>query len=77
MHHSEQRCCVGCGLVPPETETNYTLVERRGWRLTVASGDDGRKTPELRCPSCWAAHRERLGKVAHPAGASKTGRHLP
>jgi hypothetical protein len=69
MDRSEQQVCVGCGVVPPKTKTNYTLIEHYGWRLTIASSRDGKRKPELRCPSCWAAHRERGGGVGDPKEA--------
>ncbi len=60
MRNADKRC-VDCGARPPRTRTNYTLIERHGWRLTVSSKEDGRKTMEMRCPPCWAAHRAHGG----------------
>jgi hypothetical protein len=50
--------CVGCGVVSPETETNYTLISARyGWRLTRKVDVTGRSQMEWRCPRCWDAFR--------------------
>jgi hypothetical protein len=54
--HAEKRC-VDCHALAPKTATNYTLIERHGWRLTRANTPDGRKTMELRCPTCWVEYR--------------------
>jgi hypothetical protein len=59
--------CVGCGARPPKTETNYTLIARHGWRLTVATTANGRKAMELRCPACWGVHRLRT----RPSGTQR------
>ena len=50
--------CVGCGVVSPETETNYTLISARyGWRLTRKVDVSGRNQLEWRCPRCWEIFR--------------------
>jgi hypothetical protein len=50
--------CVDCGVVSPETETNYTLISARyGWRLTRQVDVAGRSQMEWRCPRCWEVFR--------------------
>ena len=60
MKGSSEKHCVDCHAMAPDTDTNYTLIEH-GWRLTPRSENDGRRTMELRCPSCWASHRAHAG----------------
>ena len=52
--------CVGCGVLSPETETNFTLISaRHGWRLIRRPDDaSGRQVLEWRCPRCWEKYRE-------------------
>jgi len=59
MHDASQKC-IGCGSEPPASNTDFTLVSARGWRLTPAVADDGSKMMQWRCPPCWARHRRRL-----------------
>jgi hypothetical protein len=67
--HNEKRC-VGCGVAAPQAETNYTLVSSRyGWRLTIVNDAAGRKSSELRCPTCWARHR--LSRATLPGVGSQ------
>jgi hypothetical protein len=52
--------CIDCDIIQPQTETNYTLISsRHGWRLTRSFDAEGKKVLEWRCPSCWAAFRDR------------------
>ena len=51
--------CVGCLARSPATNTNYTLISaRHGWRLTLAQDETGARTPEWRCPTCWARYKQ-------------------
>jgi uncharacterized C2H2 Zn-finger protein len=62
MQKGDKRC-VDCGLEPPKTETNYTLVsQQHGWRLTRTKTDEGFVTT-LRCPACWAKFKASGGKL--------------
>jgi hypothetical protein len=50
--------CVGCNAKSPQTETNYTLISSRyGWRLSLETRPDGRRSSVWRCPNCWERHR--------------------
>jgi hypothetical protein len=48
--------CVDCGILSPEADTNYTLIDV-GWRLTRTQGPDGAVIPEWRCPVCWRVYK--------------------
>lgn len=51
---SYRQTCVGCGVISPETQTNYTLISaQHGWRLTRVKQADGTVQAEWRCPRCW------------------------
>ena len=55
--------CVDCNSIPPETQTNYTLISpQHGWRVRRYE-KDGRKVMEWRCPECWRAFRAQGGKL--------------
>jgi hypothetical protein len=55
---SSRHHCVDCGVLSPETETNYTLISARyGWRLTRKVDPSGRTQMEWRCPRCWEIFR--------------------
>jgi hypothetical protein len=57
-HDTSRQHCVDCGVLSPETETNYTLISARyGWRLTRKVDATGRSQMEWRCPRCWEAFR--------------------
>lgn len=81
MRDRAEEHCVDCGAPPPKTQTHYTLIERYGWRLSVGSGPNGRKTMDLRCPSCWAdyraqkahsgTHEVRAASSDHPIGLKR------
>jgi hypothetical protein len=63
--------CVECGIGSPDTNTNYTLISRTGWRLTRGAAADGSVAMEWRCPSCWAKHKATPGtngRSAPPPG---------
>jgi hypothetical protein len=45
--------CVDCAKTSPDTNTNYTLISRTGWRLTRGQMPNGLVTLEWRCPKCW------------------------
>ena len=60
--------CVECGIGSPDTNTNYTLISRTGWRLTRGQGTDGAVVMEWRCPECWAKHK---------AAPARNGRSIP
>jgi hypothetical protein len=54
----QQQECVGCGVLSPKTETNFTLISSRyGWRLTRTFTLEGRKLMQWRCPACFARYR--------------------
>lgn len=77
----EQQTCVGCNARAPQTETNYTLISsQHGWRLTRKRGPDG-PIVEWRCPTCWAAYKQRGEAGARPSGrtpaAPKTADETP
>jgi hypothetical protein len=56
--------CVDCGAEAPQTNTDYTLISTRyGWRLMPRVQADGSRVLEWRCKTCWAKHRERVGKA--------------
>ena len=56
--NSAGRCCHGCGIVSPETETSYTLISSRyGWRLELVPDLSGQKISIWRCPDCWRNRR--------------------
>ena len=58
----ERQTCVGCHLLSPETETNYTLISAQfGWRLARKPTADGTMSIEWRCPACWRTYRAGLG----------------
>ena len=60
--------CADCGMKPPETSTNYTLISRTGWRLTRQKGADGSVVAEWHCSKCWARHRATLKQAQTPSG---------
>jgi hypothetical protein len=65
----EELKCVDCGMLPPETESAYTLIGgKAGWRLTRHRSNEGLIVAEWRCPDCWAKF-----KRANPAGALPGG----
>ncbi len=56
--------CVGCGIVPPPTDTNYTLISpQHGWRLLRTFDKAGRKVMQWRCPTCWANYRQKAANA--------------
>jgi hypothetical protein len=56
--------CIACGVSPPDTNTEYTLISRSGWRLTRCQGPDGALRTEWRCRKCWTLHRLTLKAVS-------------
>lgn len=54
-----QRKCAECEAESPETETQYTLIAKHGWRVSRSRAPDGETALEWRCPTCWAAHKAR------------------
>jgi hypothetical protein len=51
--------------MPPETETNYTLIgEKHRWRLVLEEGEGGQKVRKWWCPTCWSRQRAGPGKRA-------------
>jgi len=57
--------CSKCGISPPETETNYTLISpKHGWRLERSLDSEGNKAMLWFCPRCWTKKRE--GKEQGP-----------
>jgi hypothetical protein len=68
----ERQTCVGCNAQAPATETNYTLISsQHGWRLTRKRGPDG-VLVEWRCPTCWAAYKQRGGGDAQARPSTNT-----
>jgi hypothetical protein len=51
--------CIDCGARSPVTNTNYTLISSKGWRLTLLNTGDGKRRGEWRCPTCWEKHKAR------------------
>jgi hypothetical protein len=53
-----ERSCVDCGVAPPATESEYTLISaQHGWRLSRGVNSEGRTRLDWRCPKCWAKRR--------------------
>jgi hypothetical protein len=51
--------CVDCGILPPETESAYTLIGgKAGWRLTRHRTAEGLVVADWRCPNCWAKYKK-------------------
>lgn len=72
---SERQVCVDCGLLSPETETNYTLIgAQHGWRLTRRYEPDGTAVAEWRCPSCWRAYKGAADEKSPPSTRRTSGR---
>src|SRR5579872_3339909 len=64
----ERQTCVDCGILSPETDTNYTLIgSRHGWRLTRRIESDGSAVAEWRCPPCWRAYKGSSDEKAPPS----------
>jgi hypothetical protein len=67
--------CVGCGILAPETETNYTLISAQfGWRLARTVGPNGTILLEWRCPNCWRAFKAKRGAASGAAAREKRSR---
>jgi hypothetical protein len=68
------RICVDCKAPSPDTQTQYTLISKHGWRVVRGTGPDGRTTLDWRCPKCWAVYKSRLPHAVSqppPARASR------
>jgi hypothetical protein len=72
-----RRTCADCGTTSPETQTQYTLIAKYGWRVVRTHGV-GQVGIEWRCPACWAHFKSRQPAPAlairpskPPAGASE------
>jgi hypothetical protein len=65
-----RRTCTDCAATSPETQTQYTLIARHGWRVIRARGV-GQEGIEWRCPTCWAAYKSRQPPAAKTAHTSK------
>jgi hypothetical protein len=53
-----ERSCVDCGVTPPQTESEYTLISaQHGWRLSRGVTASGRTRLDWRCPKCWAKRK--------------------
>jgi hypothetical protein len=70
-----RRTCADCGKISPETETQYTLIAKFGWRVVRTNDATGQAGIEWRCPTCWAAFKSRQ-PGAH-GGPLKTSRPPP
>jgi hypothetical protein len=53
-----RRTCADCGATSPETQTQYTLIAKYGWRVVRTHGV-GQVGIEWRCPTCWAQYKSR------------------
>jgi hypothetical protein len=53
--------CVDCKKPAPETDTQYTLIGSKLWRVLRRRTADGGWALDWRCPECWRAY-----KKAHP-----------
>ena len=49
--------CVTCGVAAPESNTNFTLISRSGWRLSLRKTATGADVAEWRCAACWKKHK--------------------
>jgi hypothetical protein len=65
-----RRTCTDCAATSPETNTQYTLIAKYGWRV-VRSHGAGETGVEWRCPACWVAYKSRQPAPARPARVSK------
>jgi hypothetical protein len=54
-----RRTCADCSKISPETDTQYTLIAKYGWRVIRTNGAAGQAGIEWRCPTCWAAYKAR------------------
>jgi hypothetical protein len=67
--------CVDCGMQAPQTNTEDTLLSSaHGWRLTRATGPDGKPTLEWRCPACWEKYKARKIAVPPPPSSGTRAR---
>jgi hypothetical protein len=57
--------CVDCKKPAPATDTQYTLIGSKFWRVLRRRTDDGRSVLDWRCPDCW-----RVYKKSHPGTSS-------
>ncbi len=64
------RICADCGTKSPETNTQYTLIAKHGWRV-VRTGGVGQASIEWRCPGCWASFKSRQPAPPAPPRLSK------
>ncbi len=58
------RVCVDCRRPSPETQTQYTLISKYGWRVTRTHATDGEMTLEWRCSACWAVYKTRRARAS-------------
>src|SRR5262245_16005215 len=54
----ERKVFLGCGQLSPPTTEHSLISVRHGWRLMLERDGLGRKTPEWRCPTCYAHIKE-------------------
>jgi hypothetical protein len=54
-----RRTCADCSKISPETETQYTLIAKFGWRVIRTNVGAGHSGIEWRCPTCWSAYKAR------------------
>ena len=64
-----RRTCTDCAAISPETQTQYTLIAKHGWRVVRAHG--GEQGIEWRCPTCWVAYKSRQPAPAKATRHSK------
>jgi hypothetical protein len=53
-----RRTCTDCEATSPETQTQYTLIAKHGWRVVRTHGV-GHAGFEWRCPPCWISYKSR------------------
>jgi hypothetical protein len=61
-----RRTCNDCAATSPETQTQYTLIAKHGWRVIRTHGV-GREGIEWRCPACWLSYKSRQPAASKPA----------
>ncbi len=65
-----QRTCTDCGATSPETQTQYALIAKHGWRVVRTHGM-GHTGIEWRCPTCWSAYKARQPAPQVPMRTSR------
>jgi hypothetical protein len=71
----DRHSCVDCKVPAPETDTQYTLIGSKFWRVLRRRTAEG-WILDWRCPDCWRAYKkahpdttsQQMSAVADPAG---------